>query len=84
MDASAVVVTVGVDGADGVCAHLSSEAPGQDTASEAAATDFRLSVDFFMRLRWKDPRIQFKDLRDEMTLNPLSDEEITSFSLLSQ
>ena len=46
--------------------------------TDIAATDFRLSVDFFMRLRWKDPRIQLKDLRDELTLNPLSDEEILS------
>ena len=46
--------------------------------TDIAATDFRLSVDFFMRLRWKDPRIQFKDLRDKLTLNPLSDDEILS------
>ena len=31
-----------------------------------------------MRLRWKDPRIQFKDLRDDLTLNPLSEDEILS------
>ena len=46
--------------------------------TEIASIDLRLSVDFFIRLRWKDPRISFKDLRNGTSLNPLSDDEIMS------
>ena len=46
--------------------------------TEIASIDLRLSVDFFIRLRWKDPRISFKDLRNGTALNPLSDDEILS------
>ena len=48
------------------------------TFTEIASIDLRLSVDFFIRLRWKDPRISLKDLRNGTALNSMSDDEILS------